>query len=50
MGADASKLPLPSEEKAKAKRLIIERMHEPRCADLLARAQGLYEELKRFGV
>lgn len=50
MGAQASTLPLPSEQKAQAKQRIIERMRQPECAKLLATAQRLYEELKQFSV
>ena len=50
MGAIQSQLPLPSEEKSRLKRQVIERMHEPRYAQLLADAQGLYRQLAAYAI
>jgi hypothetical protein len=46
MGAVATTLPLPSATKSKLKESVLERIHEPECAKLLAKAQDLYASLK----
>jgi hypothetical protein len=46
MGAVATTLPLPSAEKAALKERILDRLHQPECAPLLAEARHLYDALR----
>jgi len=46
MGAEAERLPLPSQEKANQKQAVIDRLRDPQCAEQLAEAQNLYETLR----
>lgn len=50
MGAEAERLPLPSQEKAKQKQAVLDRIGEARCAAPLREAQRLYEELRAAAV
>ncbi len=50
MGAGQAQLPLPSEEKSRLKRRVIERIHEPRYASLFAECRQLYAHLAAHAV
>ncbi len=46
MGAEAERLPLPSQEKAQQKQAVLDRIQEGRCAAPLREAQQLYAEFR----
>lgn len=48
MGADAGRLPLPSEEKARQKQAVIDRIREPACAALVQEAESAYDRLRSY--
>jgi hypothetical protein len=50
MGAVATTLPLPSATKTHLKRQVLERLEHPECAELLAEARRLYEDLRVHSV